>query len=80
MFGTMVMVRSDKLLLPVFLVRTQIRKMLGRKTGKTTNLALQVKEIRFVYNILVRRAGVECEVIGIGFMTVFVRHRDLACF
>jgi hypothetical protein len=46
--------------------------MLGRETGKTTNLGLRVKELHFVYNILVRCAGVDCEIIRIGFMTVLL--------
>jgi hypothetical protein len=64
----------------MILVRTQIGKLLGRETGRTTNLGLRVKEFRIVYNILVRCAGVDCEIMGIGFMTVFIGRRDLACF
>jgi hypothetical protein len=67
-------------MLPMILVQTQIRKMLGRETGKTTNLGLRVEDFHFVYNKFVRCAGVDCEIIGIGFMTVFIRCRDLACF
>jgi hypothetical protein len=54
--------------------------MLDRETDKTTSLGLRVKEFRFVYNILVRCAGVDCEIIGIGFMAVVIERRDLACF
>jgi hypothetical protein len=56
------------------------QKMLGRETGKTTYLGLRVNEFRFVYSILLRCAGVDCEIIAVGFMTAFLRRRYLTSF
>jgi len=56
---------QGEMLLPMNLVRNQIRNMLGGETGKITigrlkhSLGLRAKEIRFVYNILLQREGVE---------------------
>jgi hypothetical protein len=70
----------------VILVRNQIRKMLGRETGKIyfirkneINLGLGAKEFRFMYNILVQCVGADCKVIGTKFLTVFIMRRDAAC-
>jgi len=74
------------ILLPMILVRNQIRNMVGRETGKITfgrinyNLGLGAKEFCFVYNILVQCVGADFRVIGIKFMTVFIMRRDAACF
>jgi hypothetical protein len=72
--------------LPMILVRNQIRHMLGGETGKITfgsinyNLGLGAKEFRFVFNISVQCAGADLKVIGIEFMTVCIVRRDAACF
>ena len=60
--------------------------MLGGVTDKITfwrikyNLGLGATEFRFLYNILVQCAGAHFKVIGIRFMTMFIRRRDAACF
>ena len=69
----------------MILLRHQIRNMLGGETGKITfermkyNLGLGKKQFRFVYNILVQCAGVDCKVIGMKFVAVFIMRRDAAC-
>ena len=72
-------------LLPMILVRNQIRNTLGGEIGKITfgrikyNLGLGAKEFRFVYCILVQWAGADFKVIGIRFMNVFIKRREAAC-
>jgi len=77
---------QGEILLPMILVREQIRNMLGEETGKITfgrikyNLGLGAKEFRFVCNILVQCESADFKVVGIKFMTVFIVRRDAACF
>jgi hypothetical protein len=77
---------QGEMLLPMILVRNQIRNMLGGETGKITfgrinyNLGLGAKEFRFVYIILVQCVGTDFKVIGIKFMILFIVRRDAACF
>ena len=70
----------------MILVRNPFTNMLGGGTGKVTferikdALGIPATEFRSVYNILVQCAGAHFKVIGIRFMTLFIRRRDAACF
>jgi len=64
-----------KTLLPLILVRSQIKNMLGGETCKDT-----WERILLVYNILVHCEHVNFKVTGINFMTVFIARREAACF
>jgi len=73
-------------LLPMILVRNEIRDMLGGETGKFTCRKNKVKSgtsskriSLLVQYILVQCNGADCKVTGIKFMAVFVMRRDAAC-
>ena len=75
----------SNLLLPMILVRNQIRDMLGGETGKFTfgklsiNVGLGAKRIASWYNILVHWEVADFEVVVVMFMTVYVARRNSAC-
>ena len=66
---------EDILLLPMILVPSQIKYMLGGEIGKITREE-QSKRNLLVYNILVHCEGVDFKVTGIK----FIRRSDAACF
>jgi len=73
------------LVLPMILVRSQIKYMLGGEKAKLrgnnkVKFKTSSKWISLVYNTLVHCEGVDCNVTGIKFMTVFITRRDAACF
>jgi len=74
-----------KTVLPLILVRSQIKYMLGGETGKIrgktkVEFRTSSKRIYFVYNILVFCEDVDFKVTCFKFMTVFITRRDAACF
>ena len=62
-------------MLPLVLVRSQIKNMLGRETGKN-----MWERISLLYNSLVHCERVNFKVTGINFMTVFIMRREAASF
>jgi len=79
------MVLQNSALLPLILVRSQIKNMLSGETGKKkleknkVKFRTSRKRISFVCSILVYCEGVDFKVTGIKFMTVFITRRDAAC-
>jgi hypothetical protein len=73
-------------MLPMILVRNQIRDMFGGETDKITfrkfsiNLGLRAKRIPVcVYKILVQWEGADSKFVGVKLMTLFVTRRHSAC-
>ena len=63
------------IVLPLILVRSQIKNMLGGETCKDT-----CGRISLVYYTVVHYERVNFMVTGINFMIVFIARRDAACF
>ena len=63
------------MLLPLILVRSQIKIMLGGETCKVV-----LKRVSLVYYTLVQCERVNFKVSCINFMTVFIARMEAACF
>jgi len=77
---------SSRLLLPMILVRNQIRNIFGGEKDKITfgrikyvyKLRTSRNKSTVKYNILVHWKGADSEVVFVKFMTVFFSQRDAA--